>query len=71
MAAFDRIFSNRTERAAAAGDVTRLDAELPRLVAEAMDNEGVTWQDIAAVLHVSKQRVYQLRADGRTNQAKS
>ncbi|MES5383827.1 hypothetical protein ABVN64_29980 [Mycolicibacterium conceptionense] len=67
MAAFDRIFDNRTERAAAAGDVTRLDAELPRLVAEAMDNEGVAWQDVAAALHVSKQRVYQLRAEGRSS----
>lgn len=64
MTAFERIAANRAERTEA---VVRLDAELARLVATAMDDEGRTWQEVAAVLHVSKQRVYQLRADGRSS----
>ena len=60
--AFERIAANRAERTES---VTRLDTELARLVATAMDDEGHTWQEVAAVLRVSKQRVYQLRADGR------
>lgn len=63
MTAFERIAANRAERAEA---VTRLDAELARLVAAAMDDEGHTWQEVAAVLRVSKQRVYQLRAEGKS-----
>ena len=62
MTAFERIAANRAERTES---VTRLDAELARLVATAMDDEGHTWQEVAAVLGVSKQRVYQLRAEGR------
>ncbi|WP_229480792.1 hypothetical protein [Mycolicibacterium mageritense] len=62
MTALDRIRANRQERAEA---TARLDAELARLVATAMDDEGATWQDVAAALRVSKQRVYQLRAEGR------
>lgn len=64
MTAFERIAANRAERSEA---VARLDAELARLVATAMDDEGHTWQDVAAVLGVSKQRVYQLRAEGRSS----
>ncbi|MFV8266491.1 helix-turn-helix domain-containing protein [Mycolicibacterium peregrinum] len=62
MTAFERIAANRAERSEA---VTRLDTELARLVATAMDDEGHTWQEVAAVLGVSKQRVYQLRAEGK------
>lgn len=62
MTALDRIRANRAERNESAA---RLDAELARLVAIAMDDEHHTWQEVAAVLHVSKQRVYQLRAQGR------
>lgn len=64
MTAFERIAANRAERSEA---VARLDAELAHLVAAAMDDEGHTWQDVAAVLGVSKQRVYQLRAEGRSS----
>ena len=64
MTAFERIAANRAERSEA---VARLDAELAHLVATAMDDEGHTWQDVAAVLGVSKQRVYQLRAEGRSS----
>ncbi|AXH47577.1 helix-turn-helix DNA-binding domain protein [Mycobacterium phage IHOP] len=41
-----------------------MDAELPRLVWEAMQ-AGCTWQQVAEALGVSKQRVYQLRAAGK------
>ncbi|ORV20189.1 hypothetical protein AWB98_29430 [Mycolicibacterium conceptionense] len=50
--------------------ITELDDELPSLVREAFC-EGNSWRDIAGLLGVSKARVYQLRADGRANQAKS
>jgi hypothetical protein len=63
VSALERIRANRNERA---DTVSRLDAELARLVATAMDDEGATWQDVAAVLRVSKQRVYQLRSEGRS-----
>ncbi len=62
MTALDSIRANREARNEA---TKRLDAELARLVAQAMDDEGATWQDVAAALRVSKQRVYQLRAEGR------
>lgn len=62
MSALDRIRANREERTDSAA---RLDRELAELVAQAMDDEGSTWQDVAAVLKVSKQRVYQLRKEGR------
>ncbi|OMB79292.1 hypothetical protein [Mycolicibacterium conceptionense] len=68
MTAFERIAANRAERTET---VVRLDSELAQLVATAMDDEGHTWQEVAAVLRVSKQRVYQLRADGRANQTTS
>ncbi len=64
MTAFERIAANRAERSEA---VARLDTELAHLVATAMDDEGHTWQDVASVLGVSKQRVYQLRAEGRSS----
>ncbi|ACF34198.1 hypothetical protein SEA_MINDY_30 [Mycobacterium phage Mindy] len=57
MTELDRIRANRGKRAA-------LDAELPRLVWEAMQ-AGCTWQQVAEALGVSKQRVYQLRAAGK------
>ncbi|QDF17645.1 helix-turn-helix DNA binding domain protein [Mycobacterium phage Saints25] len=57
MTELDRIRANRGKRAA-------LDAELPRLVWEAMQ-AGCTWQQVAEALNISKARVYQLRAAGR------
>lgn len=52
-----RIRANRDRRRAA-------DAELPGLVVDAFAN-GHTWQEIAEALGgLTKQRVYQLRAQG-------
>lgn len=58
-----RIGTNRERRREAAGRIADLDAELPALVREALDG-GRTWQELAALLGVSKARVYQIR-DGR------
>ena len=62
VSSLDRIRANRQEHAEA---TARLDTALPLLVAAAMDDEGATWQQVAEVLRVSKQRVYQLRSAGR------